>query len=317
MDKSNSALSFVHRLGVRLSLWEVEFLFGSADVDPVPGKGAVIYRALLYREVALGLDGNIVRPEERISPAVHFVGRDGNGAVAVGVFEGEIYPDLGLIRELFHVEFARRDHDLPFDAIDHVAVDIDAGKSVVRPQALNLLELGFERSPIPDAGVLQRCATLVQVLAGERRGRDGEFPLFHRRPVEIVGFPRAGDASEQIRLLKGYLVRTDIEALDGRRNDGRSEVEGRKQPAGDNPMGRPHQQPDANPRYASRRHQDEGGSNPANHDDVVCRDPEIDVGKRAAGNDLRMSIDDEMIPAEKAGYARREAEQRSQHQALA
>ena len=82
-------------------------------------------------------------------------------------------------------------------------------------------------------------------------------------------------------------------------------------------MRRPRQQPDANPRYASGRHQDEGGGNPADHDDVVCRDPEIDVGIRAAGNDLRMSVDDEVIPVEEAGYARRKAEQRSQHQPLA
>src|SRR5580765_5839147 len=82
-------------------------------------------------------------------------------------------------------------------------------------------------------------------------------------------------------------------------------------------MRRPHQQPDANPRHASRRQQDDGGSNPTNRDEVVCRDPEIDVGIRAAGNDLRMSVYDEIIAAKEAGYARREAEQRSQHQALA
>lgn len=100
---------------------------------------------------------------------------------------------------------------------------------------------------------MQRCATLVEILAGERRGRDSEFPLLHRRPVEIVGFPRAGDASEQIWLLKGYLVRTDIEALDGRRNDGRCEVEDCKQATGDKPAGRPRQEPDANPRHARCR----------------------------------------------------------------
>ena len=123
-----------------------------------------------------------MRPQHRISPAVHFVDRDGDGAVAVGIFEREIYPDLGLIGELFDVELARRDHDLPLDAVDHVAVDVDAGKGVVRPQALDLLELGFERSPVPDAGVSQRRCVLVQVLAGERRGRDREFPFFAPTP---------------------------------------------------------------------------------------------------------------------------------------
>ena len=178
----------------------------------------------------------------------------------MGVFEGEIYPDFGLVRELFHVELPGRNHDLPFGAIDHVAVDVDAGKGVVRPQALDLLELGFERSPVPNAGVLQRWSVLVQVLARERRGRDRKFALFDRRPIKVVGFPGARDASEQIRLLEGYLVRTDIETFDSGREDNGSEVEGGKQPAGDNPMGRPHEQPSADWGYVSCRQQNEGGS---------------------------------------------------------
>ncbi len=203
-----------------------------------------------------------MRPQQRISPAVHFVDGNRNGAVAMGIFEGEIDPDLGLVGQLFDVEFARRDHDLSFDAVDHVAVDIDAGEGIVRPQALDLLQLRLERAPIPDTGVSQRCSILVEVLAGERRGRDGEFPLFAPRPAEVVRFPRAGDASQQIGLLEGDLVRADIEALDSRRNDSCSEVESHKQPAGNNPMRWPCQQPDSNPRDASCRHQDQGRRQP-------------------------------------------------------
>jgi hypothetical protein len=57
-------------------------------------------------------------------------------------------------------------HDLPFDAIDHIAVDVDAGESVIRSQDLDLLKLGFERSPVPDARVLQGWSVLVEILAG-------------------------------------------------------------------------------------------------------------------------------------------------------
>ena len=42
----------------------------------------------------------------------------------------------------------------------------------------------------------------------------------------------------------------------------------------------------------------------------------MDVGKRGAGNDLRMSIDDKMIPLKEDGRARRQAEKHPQHQAL-
>ena len=152
------------------------------DVDPVAGQHAVVDLAVRDREVALGLDRNVVRPQHRIAPAVHLVDRDGNGAVAVGVFEREIDPDLGLVGELLDVEFARGDHHLPLDAVDHVAVDVDAGKGVVGPQALGLLQLRFERAPVPDARVAQGCCALVEILAGERRGRDGEFLFLASTP---------------------------------------------------------------------------------------------------------------------------------------
>jgi hypothetical protein len=72
VGQRNSTLSFVDRLGIRLPLWKVEFLFRRADVNPVAGKGSVVYRALRYREVALGRQGNVVRPQHGISPCCPF-----------------------------------------------------------------------------------------------------------------------------------------------------------------------------------------------------------------------------------------------------
>ena len=45
-----------------------------------------------------------MRPKDRISPAVHFIDQNGDCAVAVGIFEREIDPDLGLLREFLEVE---------------------------------------------------------------------------------------------------------------------------------------------------------------------------------------------------------------------
>ena len=162
--KRNSAFSFVNRLGIRLAPRKIEFLLGGADIDPIPRQRTVVDFTVGHRKVALGLDGNIMRPKYRISPAIHFIDRHGDRAVAVGIFEREVHPDLGLIREFIEVELTGGDQDLPLGAIDDVAIDIDPSKSVVRPQTLDLLELGLERSPIPDAGVLQGRCVLVQIL---------------------------------------------------------------------------------------------------------------------------------------------------------
>jgi hypothetical protein len=181
--KGNSTVSIINRLGIHLALRKIEFLFGGPHIDPVPRQGTVIDPTVSHGEVALGLDRNIMRPKYRISPAVHFIDQDGDSAVAVSIFEREIHPDLRLIREFLDVELTGGDQNLPLGGIDDVAIDVDTSKSLVRPQTLDLLELGLERSPIPDARVLQGWSILVQILAGERRGRDREFLLFHRRPV--------------------------------------------------------------------------------------------------------------------------------------
>jgi hypothetical protein len=43
-----------------------------------------------HREVFLGNDRDIVRPENRIAPAVNFIDRDGDDAIAVSVFERKV-----------------------------------------------------------------------------------------------------------------------------------------------------------------------------------------------------------------------------------
>jgi hypothetical protein len=43
-----------------------------------------------HREVFLGNDRDIVRPENRVAAAVNFIDRDGDDAIAVSVFERKV-----------------------------------------------------------------------------------------------------------------------------------------------------------------------------------------------------------------------------------
>src|ERR1700757_5132974 len=126
----NSTFSLVHGLRICLTVRKVEFLLGCSDIDAVPGQGTVVDRTMGYRKVTLGLEGNVVRPQNGVSSTVYFVDGYSNSAVSVGVFECEVYPDLGLVGEFLDIEFTCGDHYLPLDAIDHVAVDVDTGEGV-------------------------------------------------------------------------------------------------------------------------------------------------------------------------------------------
>ena len=140
---------------------------------------------------------------------------------------------------------------------------------------------------------------------------------FNRRSVEIVGVSCARDAPDKKSPLEGYLVGANIHLLDGRWDDDGAEVDDRKKPTGEDPTGWAHEQPAKEPPHKSCHRQNEGGGKPANHDDVVCRDPEIDVGEGATRNDRGMSVDDQVIAAEKTGDTHRDAEKRCQDQTLA
>jgi hypothetical protein len=155
-----------------------------------------------------------VRPENGIAPAVNFIHRDRDNAIAVGVFEREIDPDLGGCGKPCDIEFARRDHDLPLGAVDVIAIDVNTGERVIGPQSLDLLELRLKRAPIPNARVLERGGVLFEVGGGERLSGHREFALLDRRSLKIIGLTCAGDAPEQIWQLQGNLVWAHIEIFD-------------------------------------------------------------------------------------------------------
>ena len=315
--QQDTALATINGLGVRVALREIEFLFGGVDVDPVAGQHAVVDFAMGHREIALGLDRDVVRPKHRVAAAVHLVDRNRNRAVAMRVFEREVDPDLGRRRQPLDVEFTCRDHHLPLGAIDPVAVDVDAGKGVIGAQALDLLQLGLERAPVPDARIPQRCRVLIEIVTAERRCRNREFLFFDVRPGEPISLPRAGDAADEIRLLKGNLVGPDIEMLDRSRDDRCCEVERGKNRARRHPMRRRGEQPATQARYAGGRRQKNGGCGPAGDDHGIGRQPEMDIDKGGAGDDGRMPADDEVVSGEKPGEAETEAEQGAQYHPLA
>ena len=269
-----------------------------------------------HREIALGLDRDVVRPQDRVAAAVDLVDRHGHGAVAVRVFEREVDPHLGRRRQLCDIEFARRNHDLAFDAVDLIAVDIDIAEGVVGAQALDLLQLGFERAPIPDARIAQRGCVFLEIGAAERGCRNREFLFFDIGPLEPIGPPRAGNAAEKIGLFQGYLVGADIELLDRRRDDRRCEIDGGEEAARRGPPPGRGEQPATELRHRGGGGEADRGGDPARDHRGIGRQPEMGVDKGGAGHDRRMPADDEVIAAEEAAERGTEAEQHAQHHPL-
>ena len=70
-------------------------------------------------------------------------------AVAVGVLKALIYPVFGFVRNCVVIQFAGSKHDLSVVTIEGVAIDIDIVKTIVKPQALQLLIGAQERSVAP------------------------------------------------------------------------------------------------------------------------------------------------------------------------
>ena len=117
-------------------------------------------------------------------------------------------------RKTGDIEFARRNHDLAFGAVDLITIDINAGKGVVGPQAVDLLKLRLQRPPIPDARILQCRAIRSEVGGRERLARHREFALFDPRSGKIISGSCASNAPDEKGQLQGDLVWADIERFD-------------------------------------------------------------------------------------------------------
>ena len=95
VGEGNPSIALVGRLSVGLALRKIELLLGRVHVNPVIGFLAEINFAMSYREIFLSDDWDVMRPKNGITPAVDFIYRDRNDAVAVGILEGQIDPDFG------------------------------------------------------------------------------------------------------------------------------------------------------------------------------------------------------------------------------
>jgi len=98
----------------------------------------------------------------------------------MGIFEREVDPDFRLFGKPVDVEFARRDHHLALEPIDNIAIDIDTRESVIWAQSLNLLQLRFQRAPVPDPGVPERCRIFPQIWRREALGGYGKLSFVER-----------------------------------------------------------------------------------------------------------------------------------------
>jgi hypothetical protein len=85
--EQDSSVPLVDCFGVGLALGKIELLLGGAYINAVVGELAEINLAMSHRQVFLGNDRDVMCPENRIAPAVNFIHRDCDGAIAMGVFE--------------------------------------------------------------------------------------------------------------------------------------------------------------------------------------------------------------------------------------
>ncbi len=298
--KRDAAPAAVGGLGVGDAAREVEFLFRGVDVDPVVGLQAVVDLPVGDREVAHGLDRDVVRPEHRVAPPVDLVHRRRDDSVTVGVFQRQIHPDLRRGRQLGDVELAGGDHHLPLGAVHLVAVEVDAAEGVVGAEALGLLQLRLERAPVPDARIAQGGGAVVEVLASHRRLGDGEFLFVDVRAFEPVGPPGARDAARQVGLFEGDLVGSDVEALDDRGEDLGAQIEGGEDDGAPGPAPPLGEDPGAQARPQGDGRERDGGAGPGRDDHQVGRQPEVDVDPGRAGDDAGVAVDDQAKAREEA-----------------
>src|SRR6516164_3710008 len=191
--EQDSSVPLVDRLGVGLALRKIEFLLGGAHIDAVIGELTEINLAMSHRQVFLGNDRNVVRPENRIAPAINFIHWDCDDAIAMRVLQREIDPNLGGYGKARNIELARGDHDLPLGAVNLVTIDVDARERIIGSQPLDLLQLWLKRAPIPDPRVLQRGGILFEVGGRERVAGHREFAFLDRGSLEVIGLAGAGD----------------------------------------------------------------------------------------------------------------------------
>ena len=172
-----------------------------------------------------------------------------------------------LLRQLVHVELARREHRLAVDAVDRVAVHVGVEERVVLAQLLELAVARHQGVGVPQADVAKRRRVVAELLRRERLfGRqrlllDLVEPVGGARPLEVVG---------DVLLLFAQLVRVDDERLVGGGDDAAQDDEGHD-PYGDGqgpPLSAPPDVPD------ERGGEDEGDA----HGGVGEGQPDVHVG---------------------------------------
>ena len=212
---ADAARARVGREDVVLALRIVELACLRLDEDVVVRQLAEVEARLGYRQVDGGLRRQVADEQRRQAFAGDLVHRAERQAVAVR--EREVLVDPVAVRQRVGVQLARRQHDLPVLAVDHVAVVVDGDEVVVGPDLLDLAERVLERLVIPERHVAQGDRVGVEVLAGQR-GIARQLALLD--PLEGEGVARRRDVVDDERRFTRLLVRRDHEPLQAGRVDG-------------------------------------------------------------------------------------------------
>ena len=114
-------------------------------------------------------------------------------------------PVLTALRQPFDVQLARSDHHLTQGTVNHVAVDVDIRKFVIRADGLDLTQRILQGAPVPQTDVLNRRLVIREVdrldacFGGKRLPHDAIEPVRPARELDVVRDVR-GFAHQLVRL---------------------------------------------------------------------------------------------------------------------
>ena len=208
----HAAAAFIAGVDVILALRVVELASLRLDEHVLVRTLSVVDAGLLDIEVDRRLRRDVLDEQHGQAFLRDLVHRSERDAVSMG--ERQVLVDPVAVRQGIGIELARREHDLPIAAVDHVPVVVDRDEVVVRADLLNLRERLQQRLGIPQPHVAERGLVRVDVRAGELRIAR-QLPFVDVLQGECLA--RGLDVVLDERRLADLLVRRDDKPLHRRR----------------------------------------------------------------------------------------------------
>ena len=201
-----------HAIGIDLAFtdWVVKLWSLCPNNDPVVIKFTEVNARFADHRCTICRDGRDVTDDQTWEAArADFGNRDHGHTDTVCEGDPAIHPGCRLLRAIW-IQLTCGEHDESLLTINAVAVNIHVSKVVVLANRLQLIERLLQRSVIPKAGVCKRLS-----IRGDRVCGEGSLAVVLQLApaIKAEGETRHLQVIGNVRLLKGELVRQNLEAL--------------------------------------------------------------------------------------------------------